>query len=152
MLGFAPEDIHFCGKTMLSIMLSFDESFKEEKGQCCVQCGKPLSRWGRVDRRFCSQECKNHWHNMHRIRVREKEVKRILRILDKNRDVLANLLKMDKRSANHATLKDLGFNENYFTSYEKVRHRCVYSCLDIRYEVTPKRIKNVRILNEGTDE
>ena len=49
-------------------MLSFDESFKEEKGQCCVQCGKPLSRWGRVDRRFCSQECKNHWHNMHRMR------------------------------------------------------------------------------------
>ena len=131
-------------------MLSFEE--KDDKTPCCLQCGKPLTNYGRVDRRFCSQECKNHWHNWHRYRAREKEVKRILRILDKNRGVLDNLLKMDRHSANHSTLRDLGFDENYFTSYQRVRHRCVYRCLDFRYEMTPTKIKNVQILNDGPDD
>ena len=40
----------------------------------------------------------------------------------------------------------------YFTSLQKIRNRWVYSCLDIQYELTPTRIKNLRYLWEGVGE
>ena len=32
-----------------------------------------------------------------------------------------------------------------------MRHRWVYTCLDIRYELTPTRIKNIAYLWEGAE-
>lgn len=119
----------------------------EKSIQCCAQCGAPLTV-GRVDRRFCSMECKNRWHNSQRFPNREKEVKRVLRILENNRKVLDRLLKLDMHSVDRPTLLHLGFNLNYFTTFEKVSHRLVYSCLDIAYEVTPTRIKGIHPLCE----
>ncbi|MBO6097046.1 MAG: hypothetical protein J6P56_07045 [Bacteroidales bacterium] len=116
----------------------------------CPQCGKLLV-YGRVDRRFCSVECKNLWHNRQRYPGREKEIKRVLRILDKNRDVLDKLLKMDVRSLDRVTLEHLGFNVNYFTSLRRTRNFWIYTCLDIRYELTPTRIRRLSYLREAVD-
>lgn len=118
----------------------------------CPQCGKVLARAGRVDRRFCSTECKNHWHNRQRAALsKEKEIRRVMRILEKNREVLAKLLRLEVSSVDLPTLLYMGFNLSYFTSLKKVRHRWVYTCLDIGYELTPTRIKNVRVLREAPD-
>jgi len=127
-------------------MFLFDED-SEKQVPRCAQCGMPLY-YGRVDRRFCSLECKNRWHNSQRYLNREKEVKRVLKILDNNRNVLNKLLKLDMHSVDRPTLLHLGFNLSYFTSLERVRHRWVYSCLDIAYELTPTRIKAIRPLCE----
>ena len=119
----------------------------------CPQCGKVVA-YGRVDRRFCSLACKNRWHN--RLRYpspgKEKEVKKVLRILYNNRDVLDKLMKLGLSSVDRLTLIHLGYNLNYFTSLQRVRHRWVYTCLDIRYELTPSRIKNLAFLWEGAEE
>ena len=129
-------------------MLQLEENSKKEIR--CPQCGKVVT-YGRVDRRFCSLTCKNLWHNRQRYPNKEKEVKRVLRILDNNRDVLDKLIKMGMRSVDRITLSHLGYNPNYFTSLQKMRHRWVYTCLDIRYELTPTRIKNIAYLWEGAE-
>ena len=117
----------------------------------CPQCGR-LLEYGRVDRRFCSVACKNLWHNRLRYPAREKEIKRVLRILDKNRDVLDKLLKLDITNLDRVTLEHLGFNVNYFTSLRRYRSYYIYTCLDICYELTPTRIRRLSYLGEGVDE
>ena len=117
----------------------------------CPQCGK-LLEYGRVDRRFCSVACKNLWHNRLRYPAREKEIKRVLRILNNNRDVLDKLLKLDITNLDRVSLEHLGFNVNYFTSMYRYRNYFVYTCLDIRYELTPTRIRKLSYLGEGVDE
>lgn len=119
--------------------------------ECCPQCGRALGS-GRVDRRFCSVACKNRWHNCQRSPSREKQVQRVLRILDHNREVLEKLLRLDIHSVDRGTLVFLGFNLNYFTSlYRAGRRQWVYTCLNIRYELTPTRIKNIAFLWEGVN-
>ena len=128
-------------------MYHFEESIDHVAR--CPQCGEVLGN-GRVDRRFCSVRCKNLWHNRQRSPNRSKEVQRVLRILERNREILDKLLKLGIHSVDRPTLIHLGFNMNFFTSLQKTgRQRCVYSCLDIRYELTPTRIKNISFLWEG---
>lgn len=116
----------------------------------CPQCGTPLSQ-GRVDRRFCSVRCKNLWHNRRRFPDKDREIRKVLRILDNNREVLEKLIKMGVNSIDRVTLAHLGCNLNYFTSLDRQRHRWVYTCLDIRYEMTPTRVRNLEFLWEGVD-
>jgi len=116
---------------------------------CCPECGRALTDFlGRVDRRFCSVECKNKWHNKQRAPRRDKEAQRIVRILYKNRSVLDRIMRLGFHSIDLPTLKYMGFSLAYFTSMDKVRHRLVYTCLDVSYELTPSRIKNIRVLAE----
>lgn len=115
----------------------------------CPQCGKVVGS-GRVDKRFCSARCKNQWHNRQRSPNHDKEVQRVLRILNRNRDILEKLLKLGIHSVERPTLIHLGFNMNFFTSlHREGRKPLVYSCLDIRYELTPTRIRNIAFLWEG---
>lgn len=123
----------------------------ENKQARCLQCGNLLT-YGRVDRVFCSLTCKNRYHNRHRGPDRNKEIKKVFRILENNRDLLEKLLKMGLRNVDRLTLLHLGYNINYFTSLQKLRHRWVYTCLDIRYELTPTRVKNISFLWDGEEE
>ena len=123
---------------------------KIDKVARCPQCGKVIS-FGRPDRRFCSVSCKNRWHNRRRYPNKGKEMSRVLRVLYKNREVLEKLMRLELNGIDRPTLIHLGFNLNYFTSLEHIRNHWVYSCLDIRYELTPTRIKNLQFLWEGAD-
>lgn len=115
----------------------------------CPQCGKVVGS-GRPDKRFCSARCKNQWHNRQRSPSHDKEVQRVLRILNRNREILEKLLKLGIHSVDRPTIIHLGFNMNFFTSlHREGRKPLVYSCLDIRYELTPTRIKNIAFLWEG---
>ena len=125
--------------------------FEEEIGHVvrCPQCGKVVGS-GRPDKRFCSARCKNQWHNRQRSPSHDKEVQRVLRILNRNREILEKLLKLGIHSVDRPTIIHLGFNMNFFTSlHREGRKPLVYSCLDIRYELTPTRIKNIAFLWEG---
>ena len=119
----------------------------------CPMCGKVVS-YGRVDRRFCRKKKKNRYHNRLRYieKEKQKEVRHVMRVLHENREVLEKLIKLGMTSIDRLTLLHLGFNMCYFTSLQKIRNRWVYSCLDIQYELTPTRIKNLRYLWEGVGE
>lgn len=122
-----------------------------DKESRCLMCGEVFSS-GRVDRLFCSTRCKNMWHNRLRMPDKNRAMVRVLRMLYKNRNVLEKLIKLGVYSVDRLTLIHLGFNMSYFTSMEKIRHRWVYSCLDIQYELTPTRIKHMKYLWEGVDD
>lgn len=124
---------------------------EENNDARCPQCGK-LLEYGRVDRRFCSVTCKNLWHNRLRYPAHEKEIKRVLRILNNNRDVLDRLLRVGITQLDRVSLEHMGFNVNYFTSMYRYRKHYVYTCLDIRYVLTPTRIRKLSYLGKGVDE
>lgn len=57
----------------------------------CIECGKSISRGSRPDKRFCSDKCKNDYHNT--IRVADaQEIRQILAILKRNRSILKAVL------------------------------------------------------------
>jgi predicted nucleic acid-binding Zn ribbon protein len=57
----------------------------------CIACGNSISRGSRPDKRFCSDKCKNDYHNT--IRVADaREMRQILAILKRNRAILKVVL------------------------------------------------------------
>lgn len=105
----------------------------------CLECGQHIG-FGRPDRKFCSLRCKNRYHNKQRCMDWHAEQDRILRILSRNHDILERLLMMGLPSMDRITLGQMGYNENYVTSFHKVGTHCLCSCFDIQYEKTPSRI------------
>jgi|SRR5579872_1023807 len=57
----------------------------------CIECGNPIARGSRPDKRFCSDKCKNDYHNAIRI-ANAREIQNILAILKRNRAVLKAVL------------------------------------------------------------
>jgi predicted nucleic acid-binding Zn ribbon protein len=57
----------------------------------CIECGNPIARGSRPDKRFCSDKCKNDYHNAIKI-ANSLEIKQILAILKRNRAILKSIL------------------------------------------------------------
>ena len=152
MLGNLRGGGHFCGSVkkrprMPYLLPEFKSPLQ------CLECGSPLG-YGRHDRKFCSPNCKNRWHNERRYPGRDRTVARVLKILDTNRDILAKLLRMGIREMDRRTLLQLGFRPEYATSFQwSGRRRQFYGCYDYSYELTPSRIKRIsRWVPEGLQE
>ncbi len=141
-LGNVRSASHLCPKNCL-IMSSLQA--KSERGTHCLECGRFVG-FGRPDRKFCSQECKNRWHNRQRKYSWRGEQARILRILESNHLILERMLRMGIQSVDRITLRQLGFNPDYVTYYQKVGGHSLYGCYDIQYEATPSRLFRLRSL------
>lgn len=109
---------------------------------CCLYCGRIIP-YGRSDKKFCSALCKNRYHNRRKNADSRPAIRRVLRILDRNHSILDKLLKLDIQSLDRLTLLSLGFNLGYATSYKKAGVHHEYACFDIRYQLTPTRIKKI---------
>jgi predicted nucleic acid-binding Zn ribbon protein len=83
----------------------------------CLQCGHPIARGSRQDKRFCSDKCRSDFHNVHKI-ANAQEIKQILVILKKNRAILKSVLgdKPDVIVPREYLLKK-GFEFNYHTHH-----------------------------------
>ena len=57
----------------------------------CIECGSAIPRGSRPDKRFCSDKCKNDYHNAIKI-ANSREIKQILGILKRNRAILKTVL------------------------------------------------------------
>jgi predicted nucleic acid-binding Zn ribbon protein len=86
----------------------------ENQPQKCQSCARLI--FGRTDKRFCCDACRNIWNNKNRHRA-APSVKLVNRILKRNRDVLRNVQPEGKRTfrIRKAQLEVLGFNFSYFT-------------------------------------
>ena len=114
----------------------------------CIECGREILS-GRADRKFCSDLCKNKWHNKRRYPCREELEGDILRILDSNHTILVRLIKMGITTLDLVSLVHLGYNMHYITSYRKYGRRQICTCFDIQYELTNSRIKELRPMITG---
>lgn len=129
-----------------------------DPGAChCLECGDIIEYGhGRTDRKFCSEGCKNRYHNKRKALSWRTYQHKVLKALEANHDILEQLLDMGITSIDRMSLEQLGFDFNYVTSYHKIGQRNVYSIFDYTYETTPSRIRNItsrwKMTETGTEE
>lgn len=110
----------------------------KEKMEKCKECGADLI--GRIDKKFCSEGCRNSWHNR-RCRDEGKEIRKINRILARNLKLLKEISCNKTVECPKEKMVRLGFDFSYFTSVEK--DPCIglcYFCYDFSYSYSKKDV------------
>jgi len=110
-----------------------------KNARVCLECGDVLDDIGRSDRKFCCERCKNRYNNRKSHEYRGLHNK-VLRALDKNHEILDNLLKASITSIDLGDLSLLGYDMGFSTSYRKSGIHAEYRCFDIKFLCTEKRI------------
>jgi len=104
----------------------------------CLECGDEIA-YGRIDRKFCSDGCKNRYHNRKHHYTRMVRL-RILGVLERNYAILDRILRLGFHSMSLGDLAQMGYNKEYVTSYHKVGGHDEYRCFDIKYCCSSSRI------------
>ena len=109
----------------------------------CLECGDVLH--GRSDQKFCSDQCRNAYHNR-QLGEANPVIRKINRILRKNHALLAALNSRGKVTFSRNELEKMDFNFHYFThSLNSRTGRTVYFCYELGYmPVNGDRVKLVR--------
>lgn len=115
----------------------------------CLQCGSVIDYSGRPDRKFCCPGCKNRYHNYRRFRRRDTAQRSVFGRLEKNYEILDNIIHLGLGGMDRVTLGYMGFDPAYATSYYRLGRRHIYTCFDIRYELTPSKVRNVSLIESG---
>lgn len=113
---------------------------KKETVPACLECGRAV--YGRKDKKFCSEGCKNRWHNR-KMHVYNKLRLKTLNALDRNYGILSRLLREGVRFIDRADLAQLGFRPDCVTSHCRVRGHDEYRCFDIKYILTASRVRMI---------
>jgi predicted nucleic acid-binding Zn ribbon protein len=102
----------------------------EEKKKCPV-CGDPII--GRMDKKFCSDQCRNVFNNQ-RNNTTTEIMKKINKILKINHSILASLNPEGKTKVSKKKLLSRGFNFDYFTNvYNTQKGTTYYFCYEQGY-------------------
>lgn len=97
----------------------------------CKECDKVIT--GRIDKVFCSIECKSAYNN-NKYRTDKSIVRKINKILDLNRNILIQLNPEGKRKIARETLLSAGYNFKYYTHQVITAKGNVYHfCYDYGY-------------------
>jgi len=97
----------------------------------CPVCGDPFS--GRVDKKFCSDQCRNEYNNRQN-QDSNNTIRKINYTLRKNRRILQQLNPEGKTKIPRRKLLDKGFDFNYFTStYRTKAGTTYYFCYEQGY-------------------
>lgn len=107
----------------------------------CLECGDRI-RYGRSDKKFCSDECRNRNYNERSKKSRSYK-RRVIGILLRNYDILEGLLNSDVSSADLMGLVSSGFVPSLMTSSRKCGAHYECGCFDIRYIMTQTRIYSI---------
>lgn len=78
----------------------------------CSECGDVLM--GRADKKFCSDNCRNAYNNR-MSGDSNNAMRRIILVLKKNRRILEELYKSEKKKINKKTLLEKGYDYNKLT-------------------------------------
>ncbi|MBO4572024.1 MAG: hypothetical protein J5699_08875 [Bacteroidales bacterium] len=110
----------------------------------CLECGEVFS--GRSDKRFCSDSCRNSYHNS-ASRQSKAYSYRINSLLNRNHAILAECRRSGKTRLERSEMAEKMFSEKYCTACSRrFLGRPVYFCYDIPYRIEGRR--GVRILSE----
>jgi predicted nucleic acid-binding Zn ribbon protein len=110
---------------------------EKQQTATCQVCGTDLV--GRVDKRFCSDQCRAQLHNKKRkADAGERMILDINRILRKNRSILKLSSPLGKTTTRQDYLTMQGFNFNHFThQYITNKGNTYYFCYDYGYLPLP---------------
>ncbi|MDA3879752.1 MAG: DUF2116 family Zn-ribbon domain-containing protein [Prolixibacteraceae bacterium] len=98
---------------------------QEPQRQCPV-CGDSIN--GRVDKKFCSDQCRNSFNNK-RYSTQNDLVQKVNRVLKKNYSILLALNTKGKTKVNRSKLLQEGFDFTYYTSTYKTQKGDIYKLL-----------------------
>ena len=143
MLGNAGNALFLCGKTEIWMKYKVEEGDNISR---CLQCGSIIDYGGRPDRKFCSAGCKNRYHNYRRFRRRDLAQRSVVGKLAKNYEILDRIIHLGLDGMDRVTLAYMGFDPAYATSYCRMGRKNIYTCFDIKYELTPSKIRAVSVM------
>lgn len=121
----------------------------------CLECGDEIPYGGRKDRKFCSDSCRNQYHNAHRSYDRVVH-QRVDNALQKNYRILMHLLGAGLTQADNDELFLLGFRREYKTACSVTNRRMESRCYEISYRESESRIFDIKripakfLFTEGT--
>ena len=117
--------------------------YKNEKNgsERCLECGDVIT-YGRPDKKFCCNSCKNRWHNREGKGVRIYKL-RVRNALDKNYEILSGLMKMGVQKMDMLQLRGLGYDPGYVTAMDLSGRRRELMCYDIRFCMTDHQISRI---------
>jgi hypothetical protein len=94
-----------------------------QQDQTCIEC--QVSFKGRIDKKFCSDQCRTVYNNRERS-LENTYIKEVNSILKKNRRILLELNPEGKNRVSRDKLKSKGFDFSYFTSTYKTKDGAQY--------------------------
>lgn len=107
----------------------------------CLECGDKI-KYGRTDKKFCSEDCKNRHHNKQSKGSRAFR-RKVLGQIDRNYEILDSLVLAGIDAIDTTDILALGFVPDMFTSFRRLRSHFEYCCFDIKYIMTPSRISSI---------
>ena len=118
----------------------------DEKLKYCLNCGAPLH--GRPDKLFCSERCKDSWHNTRKNRIKQSRAS-VLAILNNNHDILESLIQSGRTVWITPLLEAMGFRCDYFTRLVSISPGSLLcECFDIRYRVSKTKLSGLARVKE----
>ncbi|MCX4336149.1 MAG: hypothetical protein K1V99_12570 [Bacteroidales bacterium] len=107
----------------------------------CLECGDKI-RYGRTDKKFCCDECKNrHYNNL--AKGSRTFRRKVLAMLSGNYEVLNEVLRSGSSSIDLMDAVAMGFAPGVMTSFRKSGKHDEFGCFDIRYIMTRTRIYSI---------
>ena len=108
----------------------------------CLECGDKI-RYGRIDKKFCCEECKNRHYNK-LARSSRAYRRKIMARLARNYQILEQMIKSGEESVELTDLVSAGFTPESVTGYHKNRFKSdEYWCFDIKYMMTDSRVYSI---------
>lgn len=89
---------------------------------------------GRTDKKFCSDDCRANYHNR-KNRNKNRPIKRIERILKRNRQILIEVEKQGVFYISLTLLEKMGFDFEYCTRKRSYGDQTEISCYDKSYNI-----------------
>lgn len=107
----------------------------------CLECGDKI-RYGRTDKKFCCDDCRNrHYNNI--AKGSRTFRRKVLAMLSRNYAVLNELLRSGATSVDVMDAVTMGFVPGVMTACRKSGRHEEFSCFDIRYIMTNTRIYSI---------
>ncbi len=113
----------------------------QEESLACLECGDKIE-YGRNDRKFCCDSCKNRYNNR---KARGSRIARtkVIAAIERNYAILEKLIRLGIQEIGLTELAYLGFDIMYVTSYCKHRRHDEYGCFDIHFTVMSERVVSI---------
>lgn len=107
----------------------------------CLECGDKI-KYGRTDKKFCCEDCRNRHHNRSASQGRVFR-RKVLNILDRNYAILESLVRSGITSIDMTDILAMGFITSIMTSCRVSRRHVEYCCFDIKYVMTPAKMTSI---------
>ena len=121
--------------------MDYDRKFVRHMPRC-LECGDQI-RYGRTDKKFCCDECKTRHHN-NQAKASKAFRNKVIALINRNYEVLDELLKSGVTSADLLDLAAMGFSPGLVTSYRRSGKHDEFTCYDIKYLMTSTRLSSIR--------